>query len=321
LSIIQGPFSVAPRQTLISRFATFSSPYSAAACCGSAASAESSFACSVQHGSPPGASFTQPSCWQRLAAPCVLHSGDCGCTQKHSRERCEHRAGGSHSSARRVHTHAHRSAPPHAGRSAYGSTRTSGSGMRGQPSSRQRLSVPCGLQYGVAANTALSQPSCWQRLPPPCRMQYCVAPRAAVEQPGMVQRLPPPCALQNGVHPRAAVPQPSCWQRFPAASDPKTDSYKVGIPGGRSPRGRFSRPPPVSLDTSVPRTQGYTHAANVWDCVPRSRTLFCRAPRAKPCSSSPYLPPPCALQCSVLPMADLVQLLRWQRFPPPCALQ
>jgi hypothetical protein len=30
-SIIQGPFSVAPCQTLISRFATFSSPYKAAA--------------------------------------------------------------------------------------------------------------------------------------------------------------------------------------------------------------------------------------------------------------------------------------------------
>jgi hypothetical protein len=33
------------------------------------------------------------------------------------------------------------------------------------------------------------------------------------------------------------------------------------------------------------------------------------------------LPPPCALQCPVSPIADLVQPSSWQRLPPPCALQ
>ena len=33
------------------------------------------------------------------------------------------------------------------------------------------------------------------------------------------------------------------------------------------------------------------------------------------------LPPPCALQSSVAPRADLLQPSSWQRLPPPCALQ
>jgi hypothetical protein len=59
LSIIQGPFSVAPCQTLVSRFATFSSPYGAG---GSAAAAGEQSMCSIRVSSAEGV-FRSSAMW------------------------------------------------------------------------------------------------------------------------------------------------------------------------------------------------------------------------------------------------------------------
>jgi hypothetical protein len=42
----------------------------------------------------------------------------------------------------------------------------------------------------------------------------------------------------------------------------------LGISGGRSLTGAVTRRSPISLDTMVPRTGGYTHDVGVWDvCI------------------------------------------------------
>jgi hypothetical protein len=53
--------------------------------------------------------------------------------------------------------------------------------------------------------------------------------------------------------------------------------------------GGWSRRPPVSLLTSVPRTEGYTHHAKVWD-LPLIRGPFSVAP----CRTLLVIPPLCA---------------------------
>jgi hypothetical protein len=49
------------------------------------------------------------------------------------------------------------------------------------------------------------------------------------------------------------------------SSDAKVANRNVGGFGWEIAHAVVSRRPPISLDTSVARNEGYTHAANVWD--------------------------------------------------------
>jgi hypothetical protein len=59
--------------------------------------------------------------------------------------------------------------------------------------------------------------------------------------------------------------------------DAKVANRNVRDFGWEIAHGAVTRRPPISLDTTVPRTVDNTHDVGVWDFVHRSRTILCRA--------------------------------------------
>jgi hypothetical protein len=72
------------------------------------------------------------------------------------------------------------------------------------------------------------------------------------------------------------VPDTCTIRMRPPPRDAKVANRNVRDFGWEIAHGAVTRRPPISLDTMVPRTKGYTHDGGVWD-LSIVRTIFCRA--------------------------------------------